>query len=151
MELIIVRGLPGSGKSKIAKEYEKKGYVLVEANHYFIKNGKFEYEPRKINDAHNWCRRRVYELMNEGKNVVVANTFLKFWEFQNYLDYVRELGYGLEIIVAGEKGKTEFEIGVEKMAKMNKGFEEFDDEDLIYYMENGVRKLKKENQHKERT
>jgi tRNA uridine 5-carbamoylmethylation protein Kti12 len=37
MKLILIRGLPGSGKSTIAREYVKQGYHHFEADMYFEK------------------------------------------------------------------------------------------------------------------
>jgi len=49
-ELLIVRGLPGSGKTVMAKKMT--GYVHLEADMYFEVNGKYEYDRAKVGKAH---------------------------------------------------------------------------------------------------
>ncbi len=58
--LYIVRGLPGSGKSTFAKFV---GDSFVEADMFFMKNGKYEFDMSKIRDAHSWCLSTVREWM----------------------------------------------------------------------------------------
>ena len=43
-ELVLVRGLPGSGKSTYARSL---GYPNFEADMFFIKDGKYVYNPAK--------------------------------------------------------------------------------------------------------
>ena len=85
--LILVRGCPGSGKSTFAqKEYvEPFGYKLIEADMYFIKDGVYMYDKSKISDAHKWCFNETIKALTNGENVIVANTFTKQWEIDDYL------------------------------------------------------------------
>ncbi len=78
--LYIVRGLPGSGKSTFAKFV---GDSFVEADMFFMKNGKYEFDMSKIRDAHSWCLStvRAWMQMNadtyglEFSEIAVSNTF----------------------------------------------------------------------------
>ena len=62
--LYIVRGLPGSGKSTFAKSIAKP-YQVFEADQYFMKNGKYKFDPTKLKEAHNDCKNRVTRRMRE--------------------------------------------------------------------------------------
>lgn len=86
--LIIVRGIPGAGKSTFAqKEYVKPfGYKLVEADMYFMKNGIYTYIAEDISKAHDWCYNETIRLLRKGENVIVANTFTQSWELHKYLN-----------------------------------------------------------------
>lgn len=51
-ELFLLRGLPGAGKSTLAKTIGGKHF---EADMYFIKDGEYKFEADKLKMAHNWC------------------------------------------------------------------------------------------------
>lgn len=91
-EIVLVRGLPGSGKSTFAKGMT--GYEHFEADMYFEVDGVYRYEPEWVRAAHDWCVRSAYDALRKGQNVVVSNTFVKLWEMQRYID----LGFPFRII-----------------------------------------------------
>jgi len=82
-KLVLIRGLPGSGKSTMAKAM--KGYVHVEADMYFNITGEYIFEPTKIKEAHKWCQLLAQNALEHGKNVVVSNTFVRQWEIMPYM------------------------------------------------------------------
>lgn len=57
MKLVLIRGLPGSGKSTIARAMA--AYEHYEADMYFEKGGEYCYDASKIKDAHEWCQRET--------------------------------------------------------------------------------------------
>lgn len=91
--LIIVRGLPGSGKSTFAKTFD---LPIFEADQYFLrfkKNEnfpKYHFQREKIQDAHNICFENVKNCLSLGISCVVANTFCRFWEFEKYLKMTKK-------------------------------------------------------------
>ncbi len=90
--LLLIRGLPGSGKSTIARALKPLGYAHFEADQYFCRDGRYRYDASKIRDAHAWCRQRTRDALQRGRRVVVANTFTRIAEIQPYLsmcDFVR--------------------------------------------------------------
>lgn len=48
VELLLIRGLPGSGKSTMAKEYAKAGYVHCEADQFFEIDGQYRFDASKL-------------------------------------------------------------------------------------------------------
>ena len=55
--MVLIRGLPGSGKSTCARE----DYAHIEADMYFMDaEGNYKYNPSK---AHAWCRKMVIKHM----------------------------------------------------------------------------------------
>lgn len=99
--LLLIRGLPGSGKSTIARKYAERGYRHYEADMFFItSDGQYVFEPKKIKQAHIWCQQMTHRALAHGKNVVVANTFTTRWEVQPYRDIAANVGCGIEIITA---------------------------------------------------
>lgn len=97
-ELIIVRGIPGSGKSTFAKIL---GGVHYEADMFFLdQNSNYVFDPSKIKDAHAWCIGSVLEKMKEGESrIVVSNTFTQKWELDPYMDLAKTLGYKVFVII----------------------------------------------------
>jgi len=93
-EIVLIRGLPGSGKTEMAKKMV--GYVHLEADMFLNVNGKYIYDPAKVREAHDWCVDSAKGALERGKNVVVANTFAKAWELERYTS----LGYPVRIIEA---------------------------------------------------
>lgn len=80
--LTLIRGLPGSGKSTLAKTLDA---VHLEADMYFTNDaGDYQFDPRLLKEAHQWCLLRCEYYLNRGEAVVVANTFVKQWEMDDY-------------------------------------------------------------------
>lgn len=101
-KLIILRGLPGSGKTALATELIKKnkgyGYVFS-TNDYFIEDGQFKYDPRKVKDAHVWNVSRAVEAMGKGRElVIINNTNVRKWEAKPYVIAAINNGYSIQFI-----------------------------------------------------
>jgi len=92
--MVIYRGLPGSGKTTIAM-LERKAQAkdcaceVFEADHYYMKDGVYHFDPGKIGLAHSDCARRVMNFMEEHKNsnalAIVSNTAIAAWEISPYI------------------------------------------------------------------
>lgn len=96
--LFIIRGLPGSGKSTLATKLVEPTRI-AEADMYFMKNGKYEFDITQIASAHSWCRNKVRQFMRESNlDCAVANTFVRRWEYEDYLNMAKESGFIPNII-----------------------------------------------------
>lgn len=81
--LVLVRGLPGSGKSTFAKTLS---CVHFEADMYFgHPSGEYRFKKERLPYAHDWCHRMVQLSLERGTSVVVSNTFTTFGEMGKYL------------------------------------------------------------------
>ena len=83
-ELVLIRGLPGSGKSTMAHEMVANGFVHFEADMFFTVDGIYAYDPARIQDAHAWCQRMTRQALRDGQRVVVSNTFTRLQEMRPY-------------------------------------------------------------------
>ena len=83
-ELVLIRGLPGSGKTTMAKELALVGYKHFETDMFFEVNGEYRYEASRIRDAHSWCQQMTRQALAKGQNVVVSNTFTQLREMEPY-------------------------------------------------------------------
>ena len=82
-QLLVLRGVPGSGKSTMAKTMS--GRIHIEADMFFSLSGKYIWDPTKLGNAHKWCQEQVKNHLNDGEMVVVSNTGIKLWEIKPYL------------------------------------------------------------------
>lgn len=99
-ELVLVRGLPGTGKSTLAKAM---GYFHIEADQFFTDDyGHYEYDRSMIAQAHEWCRSGCLTALTHHKNVsvVVSNTFTRLSEMQPYFDMAKDLNVPVRVIEA---------------------------------------------------
>jgi predicted kinase len=122
---MLIRGLPGSGKSTVAKLFDKA--LHFEADMYFLDaDGNYHFDASKIKNAHNWCRHSVMDAMKEGHPiVVVSNTFTQEWEMEVYYLLAEELGYRVisMIVENRHEGKNIHGCPDDKIEQMKTRFE----------------------------
>jgi predicted kinase len=122
-ELFLLRGLPGSGKSTLAKSI---GGMHMEADKYFMYNGKYEFDASKLKEAHAWCQNAVRVGMEtQGPRITVSNTFTQEWEMQPYFDLAKEHGYKVYSLIVENRhgGVNEHGVPEEKLVQMKNRFE----------------------------
>lgn len=125
MKLILVRGLPGSGKSTFAKSL---GIAHYEADMFFMQNGVYNFNPLRIKDAHNWCKQQVFHELFCNNSVVVSNTFSQIWEMKEYLYMAKELKAEIEVIKMTGNYKNIHGVPAETIEKMRNRWEDFQGE-----------------------
>lgn len=123
-ELFLLRGLPGAGKSTLAKSL---GGKHVEADMYHLdEKGNYNWKPERVKEAHSWCQNQVGNWMiEEEQRIVVSNTFTQEWEMQFYYDCAKEFDYKVfSLIVENRHGGTnEHNVPEEVLVKMKDRFE----------------------------
>lgn len=89
--LIILQGVPGSGKSTFAKLITTRfGGVSSEADEWFEKYNHGKFDPTLLGKAHQWCKDEVREALKHHNLVVVANTNTQNREVEPYLEMANE-------------------------------------------------------------
>lgn len=121
--LIIVRGIPGSGKTTFA---ELLGRAICTADDYHIdRNGKYNWQPHNVGKAHDWCKRKCQRFMKAGiKNVIVANTSTQEKEFQPYINMAKRYGYRVFTVITENRhgGVNTHGVPEETLDKMTNRF-----------------------------
>lgn len=98
MKLVLIRGIPGSGKTTEAMKFVKAGFAHCEADHFFETPNGYEFDPQKIAEAHRHCQDTASMLLRVGRDVVVSNTFSRLWEMAPYVQMADRYGAELEVI-----------------------------------------------------
>jgi predicted kinase len=122
--LFLLRGLPGAGKSTLAKQL---GGVNFEADRFFLdQNSEYKFDHTKLGEAHAWCRHSVMDAMRAGEpTVIVSNTFTQDWEMDPYYLLAEELGYRVFSLIVENRhgGINSHGVPAEKLEQMKARFE----------------------------
>lgn len=89
MEIILMRGLPGSGKSTFVKQlsFDKKTVICSADKYHYGVDGIYRFDPLNIRKAHNQCLAEYLTTLMDSDHpdlLVVDNTNLAAWELAPY-------------------------------------------------------------------
>ncbi len=122
--LILIRGLPGSGKSTLASNnFDEDSFYKIETDDFFFCCGVYKFNPHKLYEAHKWCQARTDELLRNGSNVIVSNTFTTKKEFRPYFTIAKKYGIIPTVILCQNNFGSVHNVPEETMEKMRKRFE----------------------------
>jgi hypothetical protein len=100
--LMLIRGLPGTGKTTKAKGYVNDGYRHFEADQFFVVDGEYRFDADKLPAAHAWCLDQTRKALGEGEFVCVANVFATVEDIKAYT----ELGVSYRVIETNHPGQS---------------------------------------------
>jgi len=130
-KLILVRGIPGSGKTTLARDL---CYTLgcglpelvdhYEADQYFTdEDGSYHFEVSELYAAHSECQRKTRESLEKGHTVVVSNTFTTIRELKPYFDLAKEFGITPVVYLAQNQFNNGHGVPAEKLEQMRNRFQ----------------------------
>ena len=130
-ELILLRGIPGSGKTTLAKlllqiRGTDEPEVLSADDFFEDKEGDYNFDPTKLKEVHNYCQFRCSERMRQQKaRIVVANTFTQEWEMDEYFKMAERYNYRVHTVVVENRHGNENIHGVpeDKLQQMKNRFQ----------------------------
>ncbi|MEG1009867.1 MAG: AAA family ATPase [Clostridia bacterium] len=107
--LFILRGLPGSGKTTLANTIVSlhKDAVAYAADDYFMDNGEYKFDAKKLNEAHLSCKNHVAKAMYSGVSaIIVHNTNTTEEELKPYFDMAKVHGYMVHSLIVENRSNT---------------------------------------------
>jgi NEDD4-binding protein 2 len=99
--LILMRGVSGSGKSTLAEKIcaEQSFAVIVSTDDYFVVEGEYRFDPKKLGEYHAANVRRTEDAMVERcPCIIVDNTNTQAWEMKPYVELAVKHGYSVKIV-----------------------------------------------------
>jgi predicted kinase len=127
--LYLLRGLPGAGKSTLAKSI---GGTHFEADMFFLdENSNYKFDVTKLKDAHAWCQGQVNMAMilnvttGENEKIIVSNTFTQEWEMAAYYELAKQWGYTVFSLIVENRhgGVNDHGVPDDKLEIMKNRFE----------------------------
>lgn len=100
MKVVIMSGIPGSGKSTWANENLGLEARIISADHYFLRGGVYQFDASKLPQAHQECFRKFLAAIQDRAHstVVVDNTNLTAWQISPYVLAAEAHGCQVEIV-----------------------------------------------------
>jgi predicted kinase len=110
---IILRGLPGSGKSYWAEQYmasqglahavRTKQYGYFSTDSFFICDGQYHFEPKKLSQYHQLNLTGFIQALAQREPLVICdNTNIAHWEYCAYQAAAKGLGYQVKVVTVGD-------------------------------------------------
>jgi predicted kinase len=126
-KLYLVRGLPNSGKTTLAKELTN--YNTSSDDFMIDENGNYCFESNRLRETHASCQYQVEEWMLKDhiKRISVANTFTQEWEMEPYKELARAYEFDICVMTVqggNHKKKNEHNVPFDAIKRMAERFED---------------------------
>ena len=123
MNLTLIRGMPGSGKTTLATQLAGETGVHLEADQFFTdQEGVYTFDGMKIGEAHEWCQDWTRNSLRLSKNVFVSNTFTTLNELRPYFQIDREFDITPTVILCQNDWGSIHDVPVGVLLNMQKRF-----------------------------
>lgn len=138
MDLILIIGIPGSGKSTKAREiiaqYQANNLPIAhyEADMFFERSGEYKFNPAQLPVAHAWCQKKTEEAMQNNINVIVSNTSLTPKERRIYIELAKIYRYSVKVITMTNEFQNVHGVSPESLERMKKRYVPYDESELYF-------------------
>lgn len=126
-ELIILRGLPGSGKSTFAYLLTKdRNSVIIENDQFMYEDGIYVWKQSKLKQAVKHTSEKLNKALNdEVEYIVISNVNARESDFNHYTKIAKEKGYKVSVVIMENRAETKSRHGVpeDKLKLMEDNFE----------------------------
>lgn len=120
-KLIIIRGLPSSGKTTLA--IKKRNHlmnigsvVMIATDDFFTIDNVYHWDSNFLSEAHSWNYFRfVKHVFNKVEYIILHNTATTFWEIEKYVKFAIKHGYEIEVC----EPDTPWKYDVDELTKRN--------------------------------
>ena len=134
-ELLLVRGLPGSGKTTEAKKRIDGNTIHIENDIFHMINDEYDFKEALVKDAYMWVKGNVCYCLNQGNNVVVSNTFISNKTINEYVKIGLRYNCKIKIIEMKEHYGNVHDVPRMVLGSMKKNWQELDEENVKYLVE----------------
>ena len=131
--LIILRGLPGAGKSTFANFIWESSAIFEADKYFYDKDGNYNFDASKLHQAHKWCQDSVKQAMLDNilsrghmyPEIIVSNTTTTEKELEPYLELAKLFEYHVvSLVVENRHGNVStHNVPAETLLKMEARFE----------------------------
>lgn len=121
--LIVIRGLPGSGKNTFAELFNAP--VCCADDYLYNEDGEYIWTVPRVQRAHMICQSKCKRLLQDGEPLVfVANTNIKARDVKGYTKMGDQYGYKVFSIIVENRtnNKNVHNVPDETVEKMRKNF-----------------------------
>ncbi|KAM9192737.1 NEDD4-binding protein 2-like 1 isoform 1-T1 [Dugong dugon] len=117
--LYLLRGLPGSGKTTLARQLQldfPRAVIFSTDDFFSQEDGTYEFNPDFLEEAHKWNQKRARKAMRNGVSpIIIDNTNLQAWEMKPYALMALENNY--EVLF--REPATRWKFNVPELARRN--------------------------------
>lgn len=94
-----MRGVPGSGKTTMARAIAGKKGVIHSTDEFFVEKDIYNFDPIKLRENHEKNLKGFTESLKKGIPIVICdNTNIKRSEFEPYIRAAKQHGYEVKIV-----------------------------------------------------
>ena len=132
VRFLLIRGLPGSSKSTVARKLAAKyGTVHIENDAYLMHGDKYMWTPEAAKDAANRCFEDAMSALRSGKDTIVSNVFVARKSIDRYVRAAKQLGCEVQVWRMTNDFGNVHDVPEKTLASMKTGFQDYPGEKLV--------------------
>lgn len=91
---------------------------------FFTKaDGTYVFDGAQLKEAHAWCQSQVEKALSQGRNVVVSNTFTRWFEMEPYLKLASKYAASVQVIETKGRFQNTHNVPDEAICRMQDRWE----------------------------
>lgn len=106
MNVILMSGISGAGKSTYIRKRFGENPIVCSADHYFMQDGVYRFNPKLLPEAHGYCLRQYISFchsewlsqVDSGHDIIVDNTNTTVEELAPYVSIAAAYKHPIELV-----------------------------------------------------